>query len=106
MIKRTENERKLELTLFPDGVLNSTYADAVLKDLTDAKGDIWCTVFLDLSGVPLVSSEGYAMLLRAQEEYCATGKKLVLRNPVKRVDTGLAWTGINKVISVEKEAEA
>ena len=106
MIKREENERKLELTLFPEGVLNSSGADALFRELIKAKDDIWCTVYIDLSGVPLASSEGFRMLIEAQGKYCAVGKKLVLRNPADQLYTGLLWTGIDRIMSIRKEVSA
>ena len=105
-IKRTENKKKLELTLQPQGVLNADNAAALEAEFAKLQDDVWCTVIVDLSEVPLASAAGYDMLLNAQRSFGMAGKKFVLSDPGRRLAEGLAWTGIGDYLEVvSKEDE-
>lgn len=105
-IQRIEDRDSLELTLKPQAVLNAENASALEREIVKARKDIWCTVKIDLSDVPLSSADGYTVLLREQRDCGAAGKKFLLSNPSEYISTGLRWTGLADFLEVRKEGQS
>ncbi|MBQ7444351.1 MAG: STAS domain-containing protein [Clostridia bacterium] len=95
----TKNTNDNELTLAPEGRIDSATAPEFEKELFDSVEGITSLV-LDLKGLSYISSAGLRVLLSAQKRMNKQGK-MKLINVNEQVNEVLEITGFSEILTIE-----